>query len=88
MMVQGHAVARPEAARAGTDADDGPGGFMAEDAGRRDGPVMDLFNVGGANAAGGHLHKDVALADAGDGDGFEAEIIWAAIDNGAHGFGN
>ena len=27
-------------------------------------------------------------ADAGDGDGFEAEVVDAAIDDGAHGFGD
>jgi len=88
VMVQGHAVAGPETARAVADADDGPGGFVAEDARGRDSTIMDLLDVGGANAAGGDADEEVAGADAGDGKGFEAEVIGAAIDNGAHGLGN
>jgi len=47
MMVQGDAVADFEAAREdarpATDADDGAGGFVAEDARRRHGAVLDFF---------------------------------------------
>jgi hypothetical protein len=88
VMVQGHAVAGPEAARARADADDGPGGLVAENARRWDGPIMDFLDVSGANAAGGDADEEVAGADAGHGKGFEAEVVWAAIDNGAHGFGD
>ena len=68
--------------------DDGAGGFVAEDARGRDGAVLDFFDVGGADAADGNLDEEFARADGGDGDGFEAEVVDAAINDGAHGFGN
>ena len=61
---------------------------MAEDSRRRDGAVLDLFDVGGANTADGDFDEQFVPADARDGDGFEAEIIDTAIDDGAHGFGD
>jgi hypothetical protein len=88
VMVQGDAVADFEAARARAGADDGSGGFVAEDARWRDGAVLDFFDVGGADAAHGDLDEEFAGADAGDGDGFETEVVHAAIDDGAHGFGD
>jgi hypothetical protein len=92
MMVQGDAVADFEAAREDarptTDADDGAGGFVAEDARRRHGAVLDFFDVGGADATHGDFDKQFVGADAGDGDNFEAQVVHAAIDDGAHGFGD
>lgn len=61
---------------------------MAEDARRRDGAIMDFFDVGGADAADGDLDQQFIRADARDGDGFEAQVVDAAINNGAHGLGN
>ena len=61
---------------------------MAEDARGRDGAVLDFFDVGGADAADGDLHQQFIGADARDGDGFEAEVVDAAINDGAHGFGD
>ncbi len=58
---------------------------MAEDARRGDGAVLDFFDVGGADAADGDLDQQFIRADARDGDGFEAEIVDAAINDGAHG---
>ena len=92
VMVQRNAVADFEAAREATrptaDADDGSGGFMSENAGRGDGAVLDFFDVGGADAAGGDPDEEFVGADGGDGDGFEAQIVDAMIDDGAHGFGD
>ena len=61
---------------------------MAKNARGRDGAVLDFFDVGGTDAAGGDADEEFAGADAGDGDGFEAEIVCAAIDDGTHGFGD
>ncbi len=92
VMVERHAVAGFEAAREDArptpDTDDGPGGFVAEDARRRHGAGLDFFDVGGADAAGGDFDEQFVGADARDGDGFEAQVVHAAIDDGAHGFGN
>ena len=64
-----------KAAHARADAHDGAGGFMAENARRGHGAVMDFFDVGRANAAGGDLDEQFAGADARDGNGFEAQIV-------------
>jgi len=92
VMVQRNAIAdfeaAREAARPTTDADDGSGGFVSENARRRDGAVLDFFDVGGANAAHGDLDEEFMGADAGDGHGFQTQIVPAAIDDGAHGFGD
>jgi hypothetical protein len=85
-MVQGNAVADSEASRARAYVDDGAGGFVSEDARRRDGAVLDFFDVGGADTADGHFDEQFVRADARDGDGLDAEIVWTAIDGGAHGF--
>jgi len=61
---------------------------MAEDARGWDGAVLDFFDVGGADAADGDLDKEFIRAEARDGDGFEAQIVDAAIDDGAHGLGD
>ncbi len=59
---------------------------MAEDARRRHGAVMDFFDVGRADAADGDLDEQFVRADARDGHGFEAQVVDAAINDGAHGF--
>jgi hypothetical protein len=64
------------------------GGFVAEDARGRDGAVLDFFDFGGANAADGDFHQEFICADGRDGHGFEAEVVNAAINDGAHGFGD
>ena len=72
----------------GADLNNRAGAFVAEDARRRDSTVLDFFDIGGANTADGDLDKQFVLAEARDGNGFEAEIVDTAIDDGAHGFGN
>ena len=61
---------------------------MAEDARGRDRAVLDFFDVGGADAADGDLDEEFMGAEARDGHGFEAQVVHAAINDGAHGFGN
>ena len=61
---------------------------MAEDARGRDGAVLDFFDVGGADAADGDLDEEFMGANTRDGDGFEAQVIDAAVNDGAHGFGD
>jgi hypothetical protein len=50
--------------------------------------VLDFFDVGGADAADGDFDQQFVCANARDGDGFEAEVVNAAINDGAHGFGD
>jgi hypothetical protein len=88
-MVQRHAVADFEITNPrfpDTDFDNRAGGFVAEDARRRDGAVMDFIDVGRADAADGDLDEQLVRANARDGHGFEAQVVDAAINNGAHGF--
>jgi hypothetical protein len=61
---------------------------VAEDARGRDGAVLDFFDVRRADAANGDFDEEFVRADARDGDGFEAEVVDAAINDGAHGFGD
>jgi len=86
VMVEGGAGAEAKAAGLRAHLDNDAGGFMAEDARGREGGVLDFFDVGGADAAGGDLNEEFAGADFGDGNGFEAEIVGAAIHDGGHGF--
>jgi hypothetical protein len=100
VMVQSDAVADFEAAQetargeslrtatspTGADFHNRAGGFVAEDARGRDGAVLDFFDVGGADAADGDFDEEFVRADARDGNGFEAEVVDDAINDGAHGF--
>ena len=88
MMMQGDAFTDAESPDARADADDGAGGFVAEDARWRHGAVVDFLDVGGANTAGGDFDQQVISGNARDGKCFEAEVVHAAINDGLHGFGN
>ncbi len=88
MVMQRDAVADAKSADARADFNDGAGGFMAENTRRRDGAVVDFFYVGRTDTAGGDLNQDFAAGDARHGDCFEAKVLQAAIDDGAHGVGN
>ena len=87
VMMQGHAVAGFEGQDAGPGFDDGAGGFMAEHTRRRDGAVMDFFDVRGADTANGDADEQFMAANGGDGDGFDAQVVGPAINDGPHGFG-
>ena len=58
---------------------------MAEDARRRDGSVVDFFDVGGTDAAGGDFDQKFAGLDLRDRQGLKTKVVRAAIDDGGHG---
>ena len=68
--------------------DDGAGHLVAEDARGGVRAVVDLLQIGSADAAGGDFDQQLAGADGRDRDGFDAHVVDAAIDHGAHGGGN
>jgi hypothetical protein len=90
VMVQGNAVANlpAEFRDAGSEPGNNAGGFVSKNARGRDSAVLDFFDVGGADAAGGDADEKFERTDAGNRNGFEAEVVHAAIDDGAHGFGD
>ena len=92
VVVQRNAVAdfkvAREDARPTTDTDNCSGGFMSENARRRHRAVLNLLDVGRADAANGDLDEQFIRADARDGHGFNAQVVHTAINNGAHGFGD
>lgn len=59
---------------------------MAEDLGRRDEGVEDLFDVGAADTAGGNFDEHFAFSNFGDGNFFDANDAFFAVNAGAHGF--
>ena len=85
VMVEGDTVANAEAPGRGSGLDDGPAGFVSEDAGRGHGSLLDLLDVGGADATGGNPDEDLPRPDAGDVDRLEAKVVDAAVDNRLHG---
>ena len=88
VMMQRHALADLELPDARADADDGAGGFVAEDARRRHGAVLDLLDVGRADAADGHPDEQFVRPDARHGHGFEPQIVRPAIHHRLHGLRN
>jgi hypothetical protein len=93
MMVKGHAITdvewdRPDSAARRSHLDDDAGGFVSKNARRPDFAVLDFLDVGGADAADGDFDEEFAGLNGGHGDGFEPEVVGAAIDNGAHGGGD
>ncbi len=84
VMVERHAVADFEFPHALADARDGAGGFVAENARRRHGAVLNFFDVSGADAAHGHLDQQVPRPEARDGHGLQAEVVGPAVNDGAH----
>ena len=61
---------------------------MAENPRRWHRAVLDFFYVGGADSACGDFYQQLMLPDARDRDRLEAQIIDAAVNDGAHGFGD
>ena len=61
---------------------------MSEDARGGMGAGGNLLEVGAANAAGMDADEHLSGTDLRDGDGFEADIIDAAVDGGLHGGGD
>jgi hypothetical protein len=67
---------------------DNAGGLVSEDAGGGMGAGENFFEVGSANAAGVNADEQLAGADLGDGDGFQADIVYTAVDRSLHGRGD
>jgi hypothetical protein len=86
--MKGDTVADFEIFDAFTDLHDGAGGFVSEDARGWNGAVMDFFDVGGTHTAGGDFDQEFAGLDFGNGNGFDPQIVWAAIYDRLHGGGN
>jgi len=82
------AVAGSEAGDSGTDGCGYAGGFMAEDAGSGMRPGSDFLEIGAANAAGVNANQNLSGSDLRDGDGFEADVVYAAINRRPHGCGD
>jgi len=61
---------------------------MAEDAGSGMRPGSDFFEIGAANAAGVNANQNLSGSDLRDGDGFEADVVYAAINRRPHGCGD
>jgi hypothetical protein len=78
------AVARFEFADAAADLDYRASQFVPENLRRRDKTVVNLLDVGSADAAGGDAKQNLSLADFGNGNAFDDDLALAAIDASAH----
>ncbi len=83
-----HAVADCKLRDACADRGDDSGHFVAEDARRGVRAHVNFFEIGAADAAGGDLDEQFAGSDARNRHGFNAHVVDAAIDHGAHGGGD
>ncbi len=88
VMMQRDAVANPESPHARAHAHDGARGLVPENPRRWHRAVLDFLDVGGTHAARGNLYEQIAGADARHRQRFDAQVIRAAIDHGAHCSGN
>ena len=61
---------------------------MSKNTRRRHGAILNLFNVGRADAASSDFDEQFICTDARDRHGFNAQVVHTAIDDGAHGFWN
>jgi len=87
-MMQCNRIAHAESAHARSNLHNHTGGFMAEYSRRRYRPMNHFLYVGGANATNTHTHKKFIRPDSRNRDLFDAQIVWPAVHNRAHGFGN
>src|ERR1019366_940652 len=85
MMMHRHALADPELPEARADADDGAGGFVAEDTGRRQGAILDLLDIRRADAADSDPDEQFARPDARHRHGFDPQVVRPAIHHRLHG---
>lgn len=79
-----HTVTRFELLDARADFHDGAGKLVTQNLGRRDVAVFDFLDVRAANSARCDTEQHLALADFGNGDGFDDDASFAAVDAGAH----
>src|SRR5262249_26980041 len=61
-----------------------PCSFMTENSRRRMRTGSDLFEVRAADSAGVYTNQNLPVADLGDGDLFQADIVLAAVNGSAH----
>src|SRR3989442_6551975 len=83
-----HAVAELPLRHVAASGYDSAGHFVAQNLGRWDVGVVNLLDVGAANAAGGDFDQDFAVGHFRDGDFLDADDSLFAVDTGAHGLGD
>ena len=88
VMMQRHALADLELPDARADANDRAGGFVAKDARRRHRAVLDLLDVGRADAAHRHPDEQFARPDARHRHRLHPQIVCPAINHRLHGLRN
>jgi hypothetical protein len=88
MVVQSDPLSQSESTHARSQANNRARGFVAENARRRHSAIVYLLDVRRANAADSDLHEQFLRADTRDGKSLDAQIVGAAVNNGAHGLGN
>jgi hypothetical protein len=82
VMKDDDAIAGLENVYASADGGDYSGSFVAEDAGRGVRSGGNFLEVGAADSAGVNFEQKLARADGGNGNGFETNVIHAAVDGG------
>lgn len=70
------------------DEGNGSGCFVSEDARRGNQAIVNLFEIGSANAARPDTYQDFARTDFRHRNRLDLDSVNAAIDSGTHGFGN
>src|SRR2546425_10488029 len=83
-----HAVAELPLRHAAASGYDSAGHFVAQNLGRWDVGVVNLLDVGAANAAGGDFDQDFAVGDFGNGDFLNTDDSLFAVDTSAHSLGD
>ena len=82
-----HPVAELPFRHAAASGYNGAGHFVAKNLRRRNVGMINLLDVGAANAASGNFNEHFALGHFGDGDFFHTHDSLFAVDAGAHGLG-
>src|SRR5215471_15596515 len=72
----------------GTDGDDRAGKLVAQNLRRLNVAVKDFLDVGPADATSSDFDESFALADFGDGNFFDADDAFFAVNAGTHGLGD
>ena len=70
------------------DSDHGSRRFMPKNSRRRNGAILDFFDIGRTNPAHGNLDQYFVGPDAGNGNGFDAQVVGTSIHDRAHGLGD
>ena len=88
VMMKGHTLAHFKTAHSRPLAHNSPGGFVAEHPWRGDGPVLYFLDVRRTDTAGRHFDQDFVASNSRNRQGFQPQIISAAVNHGAHHAGN